>query len=103
MKDGAFRLSSTPFDPNETFDLICNSFEPQLQFKDVQLIYTTADDKQLPKLIGDGKRFQQVVINLVRNSMKFTLYGSIKIKARYCSERSLIKVSVTDTGSGIAA
>ena len=30
MRDGAFSLSSAPFDPNETFDLICSSFEPQL-------------------------------------------------------------------------
>ena len=35
--------------------------------------------------------------------MKFTLAGSIRIKARYCYEQALIKVSVTDTGSGIAA
>ena len=102
IKDGAFSLSSTPFDPNETFDLICSSFEPQVQLKGLQLVYNTFDGYELPKLVGDGKRFQQVVINLVRNAMKFTLNGSIQIKARYCVQQQQIKVSVKDTGSGIA-
>ena len=102
MRDGAFSLSSTPFDPNETFNMIFSSFVPQLQFKGVQLIYNTADGGKLPKLVGDGKRFQQVIINLVKNAMKFTIVGSIQIKAKYCNTQSLIKVSVIDTGSGIA-
>ena len=82
--------------------MIFSSFVPQLQFKGVQLIYNTADGGKLPKLVGDGKRFQQVIINLVKNAMKFTIEGSIQIKAKYCNTQSLIKVSVIDTGSGIA-
>ena len=103
MRDGAFSLSPTPFDPNETFDLICSSFQPQIQHKKLQLSYATTNDEKLPKLVGDGKRFQQVVINLVKNAMKFTYHGSIQIKASYCNIQSLIKVSVIDTGTGIAA
>ena len=75
MRDGAFSLSSAPFDPNETFELICSSFEPQVQVKRVKLIFATANGQLLPKLVGDGKRFQQVVINLVKNAMKFTQAG----------------------------
>ena len=67
-----FNLVGEPFDPNETFDLICNTFEPMLRAKKVGLIYTT-ENVVLPKLIGDAKRFKQVVINLVRNAIKFTL------------------------------
>ena len=103
MRDGAFSLNSSPFDPNETFDLICSSFYPQVQFKEVKLIYITENDVKLPNLVGDNKRFQQVVINLVKNAMKFTLKGFISIKARYCYMDSLIRVSVEDTGCGIAA
>ena len=43
MRDGAFSLSSAPFDPNETFELICSSFEPQVQVKRVKLIFATAN------------------------------------------------------------
>ena len=67
-----FNLVREPFDLNETFDLICNTFEPMLRAKQVKLIYTT-ENGFLPKLIGDGKRFKQVVINLVRNASKFTM------------------------------
>ena len=49
----------------------------------IKLNYITAFNDPLPKLIGDGKRFQQVIINLVKNAIKFTWKGAIEIKAAY--------------------
>ena len=53
-------------------------------------------------MIGDERRFKQVLINLIKNALKFTVEGSITIMASYIySERSL-GVHVVDTGVGIA-
>jgi len=59
--------------------------------------------QRLPKLIGDMRRFQQVMINLVKNAMKFTFKGQIEIRARYSHSFNSLIVQVKDTGVGIAS
>lgn len=56
----------------------------------------------LPRVIGDVRRFQQIMINLVKNALKFTTKGSITIKASYCDEENFLLVHVCDTGVGIS-
>ena len=56
----------------------------------------------MPLLIGDQRRLQQVVINLVKNALKFTQRGSITILACYNRLHCALQVSVVDTGVGIA-
>ena len=55
----------------------------------------------LPTLIGDERRFKQVLINLVKNALKFTQRGSIQVKACYNLHQRSIVVHVDDTGAGI--
>ena len=60
------------------------------------------DNESLPTLIGDERRLKQVLLNLVKNALKFTHSGSISIKANYCAEKDDLIVHVKDTGAGIA-
>ncbi|MDR2606827.1 MAG: response regulator [Treponema sp.] len=54
-------------------------------------------------IIGDPNKFRQVIINLVKNAVKFTREGGVTISARL-SELNIVEavtVSVEDTGIGV--
>lgn len=53
-------------------------------------------------MFGDERRFQQVMINLVKNSLKFTDKGHILVKIGYNPSESMLVVHIEDTGAGIA-
>ncbi len=67
-------------------------------------------DSALPrKISGDFQRLKQVLVNLVGNAIKFTEKGEILLLVRQVArqtpqgDKSLLHISVRDTGIGIAA
>lgn len=59
---------------------------------------------KMPRLLLDGDRIEQVVINLIGNALKFTASGGrVDVALRYSAESETVEVSVSDTGVGIAA
>jgi len=76
--------------------------------KNIELICSIAHN--LPqKVIGDSSRIQQIILNLIGNSVKFTQSGEILVKVELCEDiksqldenSSLFHFSVQDTGIGI--
>lgn len=63
-------------------------------------------DPELPKMVlGDEARLRQVLLNLLNNAVKFTREGHIRarVERKSVSEAGeLIRISVIDTGIGIA-
>lgn len=49
-------------------------------------------DSYVPLLIGDGRRIKQILINLVKNALKFTTTGHIAISAAYYNNRLVLSV-----------
>ena len=57
---------------------------------------------KLPILYGDERRMKQVLINLVKNALKFTAIGTIKVKASYNPIEQQLVLHVEDSGVGIS-
>ena len=53
------------------------------------------------QLWGDETRLKQVLINLVKNALKFTPSGLIAVELSYDANTKLLNGSVRDTGKGI--
>jgi len=74
--------------------------KPQSERAGIALTVTPPDD--LPDVVADAQRVQQVVMNLIHNAIKFTpAGGSIDLEAEMVED--LVTVVVRDTGDGIPA
>lgn len=84
--------------PVEILDEISEDIKPAIE--DRNLALTLHIPQKLPHILGDRRRLEQVLKNLVTNAVKFTDQGSITITAK--EEEKQILISVEDTGIGIA-
>jgi len=58
----------------------------------------------IPRLVGDVRRLKQILMNLIRNALKFTRKGHISVSASYAvAPTNELIIKVQDTGMGIAA
>jgi signal transduction histidine kinase len=58
-------------------------------------------DERLGEFVGDERKVKQILVNLLSNAVKFTSEGG-KIQVRAAPDDSTVKISVSDTGVGIA-
>lgn len=58
-------------------------------------------DERLAEFVGDERKIRQVVLNLLSNAVKFTPEGG-RVEVRALLEDTVVRISVTDTGAGIA-
>jgi signal transduction histidine kinase len=67
-----------------------------------QLDFAVSVDPHMPEvLMGDEKRLEQVIVNLLSNAFKFTPQGSVALMVTVNPAKSQWHISVEDTGIGI--
>ena len=70
------------------------------QLVDDSLVLRLQCHEELPAVLADGDRLEQVLVNLLGNALTYTQKGSITLKA--WDEGKRLWIAVIDTGSGIA-
>jgi len=96
---GQVELIEHDFDIYNLLDDIAAMMAPMAAEKG--LSFATLVDPDLPKIVhADEVRLRQILINLLGNSVKFTVEGSVKLMATYNDGR--LVVTVSDTGPGIS-
>ncbi|HIF00007.1 MAG TPA: response regulator [Planctomycetes bacterium] len=105
IEAGRLDLESIPFDLRESLGDAMKLLGTRAHRQGLELAFSVASD--VPEfLIGDPARLRQVVVNLVGNAIKFTAAGEVVLTVtlqQTVDDIASLKVSVTDTGIGIAA
>ncbi len=80
------------------FEQVAAKFQPQLERQNLTLEIKV--DGDLPAVLGNKDRIQQVLINLLGNAVSFTPAGG-KITLAAVPAAEMVRLSVSDTGVGI--
>jgi len=92
-------LDLAPIDVRETLGSALETLEPMASAKGVRLDRGIPDEGRMAVL--DSKRFQQIVWNLLSNSLKFTPEGgSVGVTLAYTDH--CFHLTIADTGKGIS-
>lgn len=97
LKQNTLNIHVEPVELNKVAEDVLAVCEPLVKNKKIQLYHTISSD--LPKVIADPERVEQILYNLVGNSIKYTTAGEITISAKKVGKQ--IEIAVRDTGTGI--
>jgi PAS domain S-box-containing protein len=97
---GQLRLDADMVDVNQVVTAAIDVVRPAAEAKGVALLWSFNPDSGMIR--GDAGRLQQVLWNLLTNSVKFTPRGG-QVCVTLRRHTSIIEIEVVDTGRGIAA
>ncbi|MBF0380449.1 MAG: response regulator [Magnetococcales bacterium] len=103
IEAGRLELDPIPFELNDLFDRLSDLFSIQTADKNIEMILSIPPEFN-QTIIGDSQRLEQVLINLIRNAIKFTESGTIVVTAEPKETRPghiEMFFSVKDSGIGI--
>ena len=103
IEAGHFQLESIEFELTKTIEETLDLMSLEAHMKRLEIISWVSP--KLPRVIqGDPHRIRQIIVNLVKNAVKFTSKGEILLSASKVAgtgNESFIKISIQDTGIGI--
>ncbi|HET7291566.1 MAG TPA: response regulator [Vicinamibacteria bacterium] len=103
IEAGKLELRPEGFDPRETLGDTLRTLGVRAHQKGLELAGHVASDVP-PRLVGDGPRLRQVIVNLVGNAIKFTERGEVVVEVVKESQgrgEVVLGFQVADTGIGI--
>ncbi len=98
MRYGQLEIHSQPVSSKGVIRLVLDLCQHLVQAKPLTLV--DISPAELPPVLADEQRLEQVLYNLVGNAIKYTPQGKVVISA--IVENNFLRIKVTDTGIGIA-
>jgi signal transduction histidine kinase/class 3 adenylate cyclase len=93
LKKHDLELQLNPVDIRTIVEVVITVLQPLINIKDLKLINEIPDN--LPYVMADENRLQQILHNLLGNAIKFTEKGSIKLSAEEGGNMVAIKIADT--------
>ncbi len=101
IEAGKAQINARPFALRDMLQTLFRSFQVRAVSRQLTLRLAIAAD--VPNhLNADEAKLRQIISNLLSNALKFTEQGSIVLMVNYDDRASRLRVSVRDTGLGIA-
>jgi two-component system phosphate regulon sensor histidine kinase PhoR len=98
LEDRSGRLQIEKIDIKELITNIIKIFEPSI--KDKKLRFVLDIQEGLPHIEADIYKIEQMLINLIDNSVKYTEQGEITVLINLLPANK-VKIEITDTGIGL--
>ena len=106
-KNEQFNLAkiSEIFSLKQTIDEVCTLYRAKKEYS--RLDFSVYYDEAIPQqLLGSAPAVYRIIQNLLGNAFKFTKKGAVKLNITLAEQstdqRAIVKISVQDTGIGIA-
>jgi PAS domain S-box-containing protein len=111
IEAGQLEVERVPFDLRGSLDKAAALIGPQAEAKGLGLRLRLASG--LGEAVGDARRFEQILLNLLTNAVKFTDHGEITLSAEWVGDFRpdgaalsnpgvrAVRIAVSDTGTGI--
>jgi PAS domain S-box-containing protein len=104
IEAGKLTMEQIGFEPKLVLDRVMQVMIHKAEERGLSFTNSYCDSRLSPVLIGDPYRLNQILLNLISNSIKFTEKGSVDIRCIMKSENDkeqLVEVQVVDTGIGM--
>jgi protein-histidine pros-kinase len=103
IESGKVELNLQPIICQSVIEEVVTTLRPLVEAKGLLLKVSLPDDEIVVQT--DRRALSQIILNLSNNAIKFTAQGEIRLELTQNVEngRSVVKISVADTGIGIRA
>lgn len=98
IRSKAFNLESIPYELSELVEHVMDLISIEAFNKGLEIVADV--DNNIPLLQGDPTRVQQIILNILKNAVKFTAKGYVYLSAKI-NDNNEILISISDSGIGI--
>ena len=98
LEDNNVKLALETVDIRKIVENVVSLYTKKAREKGIEF---KIDIQDVPLIIADGFRIEQMLINLIDNSVRYTEKGKVSVCISYQKDSATIKIEIADTGIGI--